>query len=265
MPKPSSSTRERAGEVPVEPVLDRVHTRQRGRVVAAQVRQDQRIGERQAVRGEGRDDVQRDDDGVGAHGHRVSPGRPLENSPDFSARARCRTRHAARRARPRRLRARARAGGDRQDRAAGRGPRARHRARLQRDRQRPRAIVPLRCRPAAVRRRARRAHPSRPARAVLGPRRPLPGRAAGRRRALGRPRLAALARVHGQPGRRPAAGDRARGPRRRAGRAAGPDRAALGHDRARAAPAVGSRGGGAGRRRRACSRPPAATRSTSTR
>ena len=77
--------------------------------------------------------------------------------------------------------------------------------------------------------------------------------------------VAALARVHGQPGRRPAAGDRARRPRRRAGRAAGPDRAALGDDRARAAPAVGAPPWRSWAATPPCSRPPAATRSTSTR
>ena len=78
----------------------------------------------------------------------------------------------------------------------------------------------------------------------------MPGRAARRRRPLGRPRLAALARLHGQPRRRPAAGDRARRPRRRAGRAAGPDRAARRDDGARAAAALGGGGRRARRRRR---------------
>ena len=96
MPNAEQQDRERPGEARVEPVLDRVHARQRRRVVAAQVRQDQRSAERKAVRGEGRDDVQRDDDGVGAHPVQDRARRPrrtpltflLEREAEFAALAR---------------------------------------------------------------------------------------------------------------------------------------------------------------------------------
>ena len=61
-------------------------------MVAADVRNEQRRAERKAVRRDDRDDVQCDDDGVGAHPAQDARTPPLENSPDFA-----RTRPRARR------------------------------------------------------------------------------------------------------------------------------------------------------------------------
>ncbi len=91
-------------------------------MVAADVRNEQRRAERKAVRRDDRDDVQRDDDGVGAHPSQDAPSLPwripltflLEREDERAAIAAVLDGRG-------RLRAGQRAGGDRQDRAAGRG------------------------------------------------------------------------------------------------------------------------------------------------
>ena len=89
---------------------------QRRRMVAPDVRDQQRRAERKAVRRDDRDDVQRDDDGVGAHTVQDAPRPPPENSPDFCLLEREDERAALAAAlNGAGLRAGQRAGGDRQD------------------------------------------------------------------------------------------------------------------------------------------------------
>ena len=97
---------------------------QRVRVVAAHVGDEQRRRERKAVRRDDRDDVQRDDDGVGAHARPDAPPPPLENSPDFAL-EREDERAAIAAALRSGLRAGQRARRDRQERAARGGARER--------------------------------------------------------------------------------------------------------------------------------------------
>ena len=196
-------------------------------------------GERKAVRREGRDDVQRDDDGVGAHAPaclaRGAPWRTpltflLEREAELATLAQASwTAAAACSSRP---------GRDRQDRAAGGGPRDRRRAgaaarAAASSSARSPSAASSSCSRASVPGGAaahaapfRAASSTRPSCTALLADRSRAADARRRRRPLARPPVAALARLHGQPRRRPAAGDRARRPQRRAGRAADPDRAA---------------------------------------